>query len=171
MNNLFKIYARAIIINGNNDILLIKKRENQKIGGGEWLLPGGTLEFGENVEYTLIREVKEETNLDIKEIVLLSNKKMIIGNTHWLGMYFLCKVKDEKKMSNMEVEKHETVGFFSLKDIPKMKDYMMIKMLYDFFDDNVSDFKQYSMQEYLFKCLDNKFNSFMRKYLDEENSI
>lgn len=171
MNNLFKIYARAIIINENNDVLLIKKRENQKIWWWEWLLPWWTLEFWENIEYTLIREVKEETNLDIKEIVLLSNKKMIIWDTHWLWMYFLCKVKDEKKMSNMEVEKHETVWFFSLKDIPKMKDYMMIKMVYDFFYDNVSDFKQYSMQEYLFKCLDNKFNLFMRKYLDEKNSI
>jgi len=175
MSNLFKIYTRAIIINWNNDVLLIKKRENQKLWWWEWLLPWWTLEFWENIEHTLVREIKEEINLDVKEINLLSHKKMIIWDTHWLWIYFLCKVKDEKSLTNMEPEKHETVWFFSLQDIPKMKDYMMIKMLYnfskEFFDITTCDWKQHSMQKHLFKYVESKVHSLIKENIDNINYI
>jgi len=83
MNN-YKVYTRAIIINRENDVLLVKKKVDQKIWWWEWLLPWWTVEFWENIEDTLIREIKEEVNLDIIEMELLSNKKMIIKDTHWL---------------------------------------------------------------------------------------
>ncbi len=170
MDNLFKIYTRAIIINQNNDVLLIKKRENQKLWWWEWLLPWWTLEFWENIEHTLVREIKEEVNLDVKEIELLLHKKMIIWNTHWLWVYFLCKVNDEKKLTNMEPEKHETVWFFPLSEIPKMKDYMMIKMFYnfskEFFDITITDWKQHSMQKYLFKYLEWKVHSLIKENIE-----
>ncbi|MFC1723075.1 NUDIX domain-containing protein [Nanoarchaeota archaeon] len=53
--------SRALIID-NNKILLIHR---QKAGREYWVLPGGTIEKGETPEQTVIREVKEETNLDI----------------------------------------------------------------------------------------------------------
>lgn len=37
-------------------------------GEGSWSVPGGHLEFGESFEDTARREVKEETNLDIKNV-------------------------------------------------------------------------------------------------------
>lgn len=37
-------------------------------GEGSWAVPGGHLEFGETFEQTAIREIKEETGLDIKDI-------------------------------------------------------------------------------------------------------
>ena len=36
-----------------------------------WSLPGGALEFGETIEHCLIREMKEETGLDVSIIGLL----------------------------------------------------------------------------------------------------
>ncbi len=54
--------AAAIIVNENNQILLQSRSDNDK-----WGLPGGCQELGERFEDTVIREVKEETNLDIKE--------------------------------------------------------------------------------------------------------
>lgn len=54
--------ASAIIINDKNQILLQSRVDNDK-----WGLPGGCQEIGERFEETVIREIKEETNLNILE--------------------------------------------------------------------------------------------------------
>ncbi len=45
--------------------LLITKRPQHKMLGGLWELPGGKQEKGETLQQTVVREVKEETGLDI----------------------------------------------------------------------------------------------------------
>lgn len=44
-------------------IVLIQRMDNQK-----WSLPGGMVNWGETIETTLYRELKEETGLDITKI-------------------------------------------------------------------------------------------------------
>ena len=46
--------------------MLLEKRKNDP-GKGRWSVPGGVVELGENVTQTVIREVKEETGLDVAE--------------------------------------------------------------------------------------------------------
>lgn len=52
--------AAAIIVNENGQILLQSRADNER-----WGLPGGCQELGERFEDTVIREIKEETNLDV----------------------------------------------------------------------------------------------------------
>ena len=54
--------AAAIIVNSNGQILLQSRADRDK-----WGLPGGCQELGERFQDTIIREIKEETNLDVKE--------------------------------------------------------------------------------------------------------
>ena len=52
----------AVIIDGDRVLLVKRAHEPLK---GEWSLPGGAVEVGESLEAALIREVREETCLDV----------------------------------------------------------------------------------------------------------
>lgn len=51
----------VVIFNGE---LLMVRRAGAS-GAGSWAIPGGWVEYGEQAEDTVIREVKEETGLDV----------------------------------------------------------------------------------------------------------
>ncbi|MEO0190585.1 MAG: NUDIX hydrolase [candidate division WOR-3 bacterium] len=53
-----------IIIETPQGIVLIKRRDPPY----GWALPGGFIEYGESAESAAVREAKEETNLDIKDL-------------------------------------------------------------------------------------------------------
>ena len=53
--------AAAVAIVKDKKILLLKRRDN-----GKWTMPGGTLEFGENLASCAIREVMEESGLKVE---------------------------------------------------------------------------------------------------------
>ena len=50
----------GIVENKNNEILLVKHRDRQV-----WTIPGGQVEVGENLIDALIREIKEESGIDV----------------------------------------------------------------------------------------------------------
>jgi mutator protein MutT len=54
----------AVIIQDGR--ILLEKRKNEP-GKGKWSIPGGLVELGENVEQTVIREVREETGLEVEK--------------------------------------------------------------------------------------------------------
>lgn len=56
--------AAAVIIKGNK--VLIAKRAKGDSHGLKWEFPGGKAEKGESLKECLIREIKEELDLDIK---------------------------------------------------------------------------------------------------------
>jgi 8-oxo-dGTP pyrophosphatase MutT (NUDIX family) len=65
----------VIIVNDKEEILLLHRKD------GGWGLPGGLMELGESFEETAIREVKEETGLDIEGLTQLH---VFSGADHYL---------------------------------------------------------------------------------------
>jgi len=54
----------AVIIKDGK--ILLEKRKNDP-GKGKWSIPSGLVELGETVEQTALREVKEETGLEVEK--------------------------------------------------------------------------------------------------------
>jgi 8-oxo-dGTP diphosphatase len=55
----------SIVENEHGEVLLVKTHH------GGWVFPGGQVEIGENLEDALIREVKEESGIDISVASLI----------------------------------------------------------------------------------------------------
>lgn len=112
--------AAAIIVNEQGQILLQLRRDN-----GKWGLPGGCQELGERFEDTIIREVKEETNLDVREddlelIAIVSgnsrkneypNGDVVFNNT---ALYCIKNYSGNLKWDN----ESQSMKFFSLNNLP-----------------------------------------------------
>lgn len=64
--NSIKPAAAVAIINDRQELLMLHRKDNKK-----WTMPGGTMEFGESMTDCALREVKEESglNVEIKDII------------------------------------------------------------------------------------------------------
>lgn len=113
--------AAAIILNSKNQILLQSRADRDK-----WGLPGGCQELGERFQDTIIREIKEETNLDVKEedlelVDIVSgesrrndypNGDVVINNT---VLYCIKKYSGELKWDN----ESKNMKFFDIYKLPE----------------------------------------------------
>jgi 8-oxo-dGTP diphosphatase len=60
----FYVALKAIVVK-NNELLAIKRSDAEEVYTNLWDIPGGRMNFGEDPQYCLKREVKEETGIDI----------------------------------------------------------------------------------------------------------
>jgi len=124
--------ATAIIMFPTDKLLLIKRATVPF--KGYWALPGGKAEPGETVEQTIVREVKEETGLDI---AIISK----VGEYHEQGVQggveydyypacFLVKiVGGEIKKQESEIEE---IKLFSLNGLPETLAFEHAQMIKDY---------------------------------------
>ncbi len=72
--NLFKVNVSVVIFNENNEILIIKRSENEEVYPGMWGIPGGTVEDTDiSLENALKREVYEEVGIEIEKLNIVQN--------------------------------------------------------------------------------------------------
>lgn len=90
----FHITVKGIVVL-NNRILLIKRVRPSTDGLGYWELPGGGLEYGETPDQALIRELKEETGLEIIIIKPAYTFSKIREHYQTIGIGYLCIPKND----------------------------------------------------------------------------
>lgn len=110
-------------------ILMQQRDENCKKFPLAWCLPGGARDYDESYEETLIREIKEEYDLDID----ISNCKWIMNAENELDRVYVCKVSNNQEpklleglsmkwMTITEIEKLE-LGFNQKNIISRLVEY------------------------------------------------
>jgi len=87
------ITAGAIIIDDDKKILLVKRSSDKKLFPNAWSFPGGKLEEWESLDETVIREVKEETWLDLISFEQYSFTGQTPQNTWSINHLYIGKAK------------------------------------------------------------------------------
>ncbi|MCD6406347.1 NUDIX hydrolase [Candidatus Aerophobetes bacterium] len=115
------------------DKILLVRRKNSPYG---WALPGGFVDYGETLEDAVRRELKEETNLDVKELYQFHTYSDPGRDPrfHTISTVFVVKAEGRLKAG----DDAKNVGVFSKDSLPPdiafdhariIKDYFQCKRL------------------------------------------
>ena len=131
-----KLDTRAVIFK-DNKILLVHEKN------GTWSLPGGWCDVLESIKSNTIKEVKEETGLNVKAIKIISIQDRNKHNTPMYAygvckVFVLCEIIDGEFKENIETTE---IDYFALEDLPKKLadekcNKEQIKMCFKAYNDN-----------------------------------
>jgi mutator protein MutT len=119
------------IVFKHGKILFVKRRDEELLeADGKWELPGGKIEFGENPEHALLREIYEETGYRAQVESLLpliytnvweySEKRSLSGFRRqvFLICYICSALSGEKRLSDSKVSK---IKWFSPEEVKSIQ--------------------------------------------------
>lgn len=126
--------STAIIPYPDNKILLIKRSTIPF--KGYWALPGGRMDPGETIEQTIVREVKEETGLDVTIVrkvgeYVEKGVKDDVEYEYYPTCFVVKPVGGEIKKQESEIQE---IKLFSLTELPKPLAFVHEEMIKDYVD-------------------------------------
>ena len=151
MERIHRISAAAIIIK-DNKILLVRYHD-QLGAGGETILvgPGGRVNEDEGLSNAVIREVKEETDLDIVPVKILCVEDFYTRRHRTVKVWFLCDVTGGRLVRTPEAVKETIIetGWFSPEQLERETVYHEII--------KGNDWSNFSDDKWQTKCLNMRY--------------
>lgn len=114
----------AVLVENEGKFLLGKR--NKKNYFGYWIIPGGGVRWGETIQQAAIREIKEETGIDIELVKLICHEEImnLPENYHTVTFFHLARPKKADPNVNTRINPSDDLseaGFFSVEEIKNMK--------------------------------------------------
>lgn len=116
------VAARAIVFDKNGRLLLIRRRDNNR-----WAMPAGAMELGESIYDCIVREVQEESGLDVERATLVAiwsdpGRTSIVteyGDPYQL-IVFVFRIDEWRGELVTQTDETVDAGFFSLDQLPEI---------------------------------------------------
>ena len=106
------------IITLNNKVLLVRRSNKDEIGPGRWEFVGGKIDFGEELEEALEREIIEETGIHIKiDKILYATTYKTKATRQAVIIVYKCLAKNGKVMLS---EEHSEYKWASKEEFRKL---------------------------------------------------
>lgn len=122
VNEMIKVGIGVMILKENHILLGHRVKNGQDTGGiyepDSWCLPGGKQEYNETIFECAQREVKEETNLDIDDMMVFGAIDDIQPNKHFVTIWVIAK-ECQGTLQVMEKDKQDAWAWYSLDELPE----------------------------------------------------
>lgn len=105
----FTVSVAAVIINENEEVLLLNHVLRSDLS---WGIPGGFIEYGEQPEAAVRREIREETGLELENIKLI---RLRTANRHF-EILFRATPVGTAKVQSLEINE---LGWFKVDGMPE----------------------------------------------------
>jgi 8-oxo-dGTP pyrophosphatase MutT (NUDIX family) len=102
--------ATCLILNEAGELLLLQ-RHSEDLGGGQWGTPGGRIENDENARMAALREVYEETGLQLNEMTELGIHEITMPHGAVRMTSFKAHVLRQVKVI-LDLEEHHAHAWF-----------------------------------------------------------
>lgn len=103
------IIVDAIIIRDNK--VLLAQRSEKEDERGKWSFPGGVANKGESKKDALVRELREELDIEIDNICLFKSYSIKNGKNKIKAFYYICNFSEKLINLNEELSNY---GWFSI---------------------------------------------------------
>jgi len=109
----------ALVFNAQGQLFLMRSHKWR----GRWVVPGGHIELGETMEQSLRREIREETNLEIRDIEFICFQEFIHDERFWRRRHFIffdyaCRTDSTEVLLNDEAQDYVWVDLDRINELP-----------------------------------------------------
>lgn len=115
---------KAIIFNKKGKFLTIRRTSTAPARPNTWDFPGGDLEFGEDAMESILREIKEETGLKVKNLKPFDVESHVNNDgDFWVTIGYTALAVSEKVVLSFEHDEFRWVTnkeFLKLESAPKL---------------------------------------------------
>jgi len=121
-----------IICNGK---ILLEKRKGEP-GRDKWTVPGGLVELGESAEQTVMREVKEETNLEVEQPELVDVVNSVTTDENGKIKYHFVIVDYFVKLKGGTLKAADDAAELRWVEFSEVENYDLTRSFREFFQRN-----------------------------------
>ncbi len=125
----YGVSMKALVFNIKGELLTLFRTETAPTRPNTWDLPGGDLDFGEEPDKAILREIKEEIGLKVEDLKIFDAEAHIIKdeNIHWITLGYRCVALTTDVILSWEHSDYKWVTpeeFLKLESAPKLQRFV-----------------------------------------------
>ncbi len=128
------VTVRAIIIDRQGRMLVVKRSNTDPLYSGKWDLPGGRVEAGETVETALGRETMEEVGLHLVDPRLFFATSDVRSGISKTWIFFVATLQKDADVALGD--EHDEYKWIQPSTLPTYTDYDILLRLHAYATDN-----------------------------------